>query len=83
MSNYFKLGASLVLFACVTTNASENSAKQTKSLSLTQSILVGGTVGAAEVALPGQILSYAMNRAVQQKPFVWRDSYKGFGANAG
>jgi hypothetical protein len=54
-----------------------------KSLTFTQSVVVGGLVGAAEVALPGQMLSYAMNRAVEKKPFVLRNSYAGFVMNAG
>lgn len=48
-----------------------------RSLSLAESIAVGGVVGAAEVALPGQIFSYGMNQAIKGKKFVWADAYKG------
>lgn len=53
-----------------------------KPLSLTESIIVGGTVGAAEVGFPGQILSYAMNQTIRRKPFIAHDCYKGFTVNA-
>lgn len=53
-----------------------------RSLTLTESIVLGGAVGAAEVAFPGQILSYAMNMAINQKPFIVRNAYQGVGANA-
>lgn len=51
-------------------------------LSLMESIAVGGVVGAAEVALPGQIFSYGMNQAIKGKKFVWADAYKGGVVNA-
>lgn len=51
-------------------------------LTLAESIMIGGTVGAAEVAFPGQPLSYAMNQAIKQKNLNWRHAYKGALANA-
>lgn len=52
------------------------------SLTLAESVAVGGAVGAAEVAFPGQLFSYAMNKVINGQPFVWKDSYKGFAVNA-
>lgn len=46
-----------------------------------ESGMIGATVAAAEVALPGQLLSYWMNQRIKKQPFVWADSYKGFGAH--
>ena len=54
-----------------------------RSLTLKESVIVGGAVGAAEVAFPGQLLSYAMNSAIKKEPFVWSRSYQGFLVNAG
>lgn len=64
--------------------------KKAQPLSLAQSIVIGGLVGAAEVALPGQPLSYAMNVAIKnasraqknREPLVLAHSYRGFVANA-
>lgn len=53
-----------------------------KKLTLFGNIVVGGTVGAAEVAMPGQILTYAMNAAIKGTPFRLQDSYKGGLLNA-
>jgi hypothetical protein len=55
---------------------------QVRPLSFGQSVLVGGAVGAAEVVFPGQLFSYAMNKAIAREPFVLAHSYKGFAANA-
>lgn len=52
------------------------------SLTMAESVAVGGVVGAAEVAFPGQLFSYAMNKAINKQPFVMKDSYNGFGVNA-
>lgn len=49
---------------------------------LLESIFIGGLVGAAEVAMPGQMFSYAMNCAIKSEPFVFAQSYAGFAANA-
>lgn len=85
--NYPKIFLNLMLFNSLVMQAGEKSSlgkhEQTKSLTFTKSVVIGGTVGAAEVLLPGQMLSYAMNQSVGKKPFVLRDSYKGFLANAG
>jgi len=54
-----------------------------RPLTLKESVVVGGVVGAAEVALPGQPLSYAMNAAIKKEPFAWSRSYQGFLVNAG
>lgn len=84
MSTYFKLGLSTGLALCVNLAVSaSDKTKQAKPLTLSQSIVIGGLVGAAEVALPGQVLSYAMNQAVTKQPFIITNSYKGFVANAG
>ncbi len=92
MSNYAhfytKFYVTLILLANFTTYT-QDQAKNTKPLTLTQSILVGGAVGAAEVAFPGQVLSYAMNRviekaanpALQQAPLTPRAAYTGFTAH--
>lgn len=82
MMNYLKLCLMLAFFNHV--QASEKTTKQAKKpLTFFESTMVGGVVGAAEVLLPGQMLSYAMNQSVGKKPFVLRDSYKGFFVNAG
>jgi len=47
-----------------------------------QSSLIGGLAGAAEVALPGQALSYWMNMRIKGQPFVLANSYRGFAVNA-
>src|SRR5688500_4761492 len=53
-----------------------------RSLNVAESVIVGGLVGAAEVAFPGQLFSYAMNSKIKNTPFVLTDSYKGFAVNA-
>ena len=53
-------------------------ASSDRTLTLQESIIVGGVVGAAEVAFPGQMLTYAMNRSINRKPFILTESYKGF-----
>lgn len=50
--------------------------------SLAESIMIGGTVGAAEVAFPGQPLSYAMNQAIKKEALNWRHAYNGCFANS-
>ena len=80
--------ASIVHVSCMVAET-QNSEKH-KPLSLRQSIVVGGLVGAAEVTFPGQPLSYAMNLAIKnsalvksdQLPFVLTNSYQGFATNA-
>jgi len=57
--------------------------QEKKTLTLPESIVVGGFVGAAEVAMPGQVLSYAMNKTIAKESFVLAQSYKGFCMNAG
>lgn len=52
------------------------------SFGLVENILIGGVVGAAEVAMPGQMLSYAMNCAIKNESFILAQSYAGFAANA-
>ncbi|MCX5923826.1 MAG: hypothetical protein NTZ68_00150 [Candidatus Dependentiae bacterium] len=69
-------------FCAVTTFGAYPSQEKQRPLTLAESTVIGGVVGAAEVALPGQILSYGMNKAIKKEKFVWRDSYKGFAANA-
>lgn len=51
-------------------------------LGLVESIAIGSVVGAAEVAMPGQMLSYAMNCAIKNEPFIFSKSYAGFMVNA-
>jgi hypothetical protein len=43
---------------------------------------VGGVVGAAEVVLPGQLLSYLMNCKIKGEKFVARLAYNGCAVNA-
>lgn len=62
--------------------APQKEVKKEMSLSLAENIAVGGIVGAAEVAFPGQMLSYAMNQAIKKEAFVLTKSYAGFTANA-
>ena len=78
--NYFKFHTTPLysLLFCLATNCSSN----TRPLSLTESIAIGGTVGIAEVMFPGQLLTYAMNTAIEKKSFVLKESYRGFSANA-
>lgn len=73
----------LVFALCQTQDldAVHNDSKEQRLLTLSESIVVGGIAGAAEVVLPGQLLSYAMNRAIAHEPFRLLESYKGFGAN--
>ena len=52
-----------------------------RPLTLSESIFVGGVAGAAEVALPGQILAYATNVTIRRAPFVPFDCYNGFTAH--
>lgn len=54
---------------------------QDRPLTLEQSIFIGSAVGAAEVALPGHLLSYAMNVRIEGTPFVRSQMYKGILAN--
>lgn len=54
-----------------------------RPLTLKESIAVGGVVAVAEVAVPGQLLSNAMNCAIKKEPFVLSRSYHGFFTNAG
>ncbi len=56
--------------------------EKSRELTFAESIIIGGTIGAAEVAFPGQPLSYAMNQAIKQKPLNWRHAYNGAFANA-
>ncbi len=56
--------------------------EQNKKLTLAESIVIGGVVGAAEVSFPGQILQYFMNMKIQNRPFYIQDCYKGFFAHA-
>jgi Mitochondrial carrier protein len=55
---------------------------QDRSLTLTESIFVGGLAGAGEVILPGQMLSYATNCAIKKEKFIVSQSYRGFSVNA-
>ena len=55
---------------------------QDRSLTLPESIVVGGIAGAGEVVLPGQLLSYATNCAIKKEKFVVLQSYRGFWMNA-
>ncbi|MFA5999282.1 MAG: MC/SLC25 family protein [Candidatus Babeliales bacterium] len=72
----------LMAVCAVTTFGACPSQEKQRPLTLAESVVIGGVVGAAEVALPGQILSYGMNKSIKKESFVWRDSYKGFAANA-
>jgi len=91
MKRYVTFFITLCMVATMQLHSSDQQQKQpAKPLTLGQSIVVGGVVGAAEVAFPGQPLSYAMNVAiknaqlpqVQRERFVFSHSYKGFAANA-
>ncbi len=74
--------------------AEPQSACEKKPLSLGQNIVIGGLAGAAEVAFPGQSLTFAMNLSLKNaqqavlKPefkkerFKLASSYQGFAANA-
>lgn len=77
MNMYMKYGIMFCMMITVSSCASESS-----RLNLAENIVIGGIVGAAEVAMPGQILTYGMNQAILKNPFILADSYKGFGANA-
>jgi len=92
MNSYSKFLVSMFMLTTFVLYSSDQSNKTMRPLSLGESIFVGGTVGAAEVVLPGQILTYAMNRAIaknhkvtqnlkQQRPTL-REAYRGFTANA-
>lgn len=59
-----------------------NEHQEQPSFGLLENIAIGGFVGAAEIAMPGQMLSYAMNCAIKNEPFVLAKSYAGFTANA-
>ena len=69
------------LFQTQGLDAVHSDGKEQRLLTLPESIVVGGIAGAAEVTFPGQMLSYAMNRAIAHEPFRLLDSYKGFGVN--
>src|SRR5271170_3127209 len=49
---------------------------------IVKDIIKGSLMGFAEVAFPGQILSYGMNRAIDGKPFRVTQSYRGFWPHA-
>ena len=92
MNNYIKYKIALALiitvgiYKCNDDYGSKNSSiiktGQDYALSLAESVALGGAVGAAEVAMPGQMLSYAMNCTIKGEPFVLSRSYAGFTANA-
>lgn len=54
-----------------------------RSLSAAEGFAVGAAVSGAEVIFPGQILAYATNRAINKKPFVMSDCYRGFSVHFG
>lgn len=80
MNTYGKLFTTVCMVATLSTSCTK---EELKPLTLGQNIVLGGVVGAAEVAFPGQPLSYAMNQAMKKEPFVFSKSYAGFAANAG
>jgi len=83
MNTYLRFFITAALSVTMTGHCSDQQKKAAlQPLTLTQSIVVGGVVGAAEVAFPGQPLSYAMNQAINKQPFVLRNSYKGVKPNA-
>lgn len=53
-----------------------------RPLTFFESSFIGAATASSEVVLPGQILSYGMNQAIKGKPFVFKNSYRGFAANA-
>lgn len=57
------------------------STESKKTLNFIQNVAVGSAVGMAEVAFPGQPLSYMANMVVQKKPIELMHSYKGGFAN--
>jgi len=67
---------------CITVITAIYPSNQSRELTFCESIMIGGTVGAAEVAFPGQPLSYAMNQAINGQPLNWRRAYNGVFANA-
>lgn len=88
MNTYYKYLASFYAITAMATVYGSD--EKPRPLTFTESIFLGGTVGAAEVLFPGQPLSYAMNHAIKQKskpiaqrtPINWRNSYQGLTANA-
>lgn len=82
MNTYRTLLTLLSMAATFGNQCTPEQKETTRPLTLGQSIVVGGLVGAAEVAFPGQPLSYAMNQAIKKEPFAWSNSYKGFAVNA-
>ena len=72
---------SIFVFFVIYISTSCNS-EQHKKLTLAESIVFGGLVGAAEVTFPGQILQYIMNMRMQHKPFRFQDCYNGFTVHA-
>lgn len=82
MNTYFKF--LIIMAICTNISVQANGDKQQKQLSFVQNIAVGSAVGVAEVAFPGQPLSYMANKVVQghtiaRNPMHW---YKGGIPNA-
>ena len=66
MNTYYNFFLAFCTFLTFKISASEPT-KQKRALTITESIAVGGLVGVAEVALPGQPLTYATNSIIAAK----------------
>lgn len=84
MNTYRIFFFSVTTMATLQISCGGDAPQKQQPLSFTESVVVGGLVGAAEVMLPGQALYYVANMAVQNKvisrnPADW---YKGVFPNA-